>query len=311
MAERGSLLTLILLPLSVLCSATTEADETQEYRYVVALYQKRLRTLDFEQAQCLSGLNAALQQGVDVLDRTQLRVYNRPRGETTIKERLALDQAWREIDTGKDAGVACGRRIGAERTNIQTALGDPERLRTEAARVKVERQRLSPEFRQQLLSLLETARGVYEILAAGSSYDAFALRMTEIRQQIQSINVEYALPFQMGDHKALVTSVSEACAALYAVETDWKKEREAANNLATTQATAERYRSIRHPSAMDRANAGETEQWLRNVQQEYEQAKAQLAAKRDSVARLMSDAVRVARAEREQAQEVSVEARNP
>jgi predicted nucleic acid-binding Zn-ribbon protein len=311
MARRGSLLTLIVLPLSMLCSTTAQADETEEYRYVVASYQNRLHALDSQQAQCLSSLNSALQQQVDVLDRTQLRVWNRPRGEVTIKESLALDQTQGAVDGAKYFGVACDRRIRAERTDIQTALGDPERLRTEAARVRVERQRLSAELRRQLDGLLETARGAYEIIATVSSYDAFALRLTEIRQQIQSINAKHALSFQMGDHRVLVTSVSEACNALYAVEPDWKKEREAANNLATAQATADRYRSIRYPSAMDRANGDESTQRLRDAQQEYEQAKAQLAAKRDSVARLMSEAVRVARAEREPTQQVSVEARNP
>lgn len=311
MVRRGSLLTLIILPLSMLCSATTQADETEEYRYVVALYQTRLHALVAEQVQCLSNMNAVLQHGVEVLDRTQERVYNRPRGGATIKESLAVDQEQREIGTAKYGGLACAERIRAERIDIQTALGDPERLRTEAARVKVERQRLSPELRQKLDGLLETARGAYEISATGNSYDAFALRLTEIRQQIHSINAKYALPLQMGAHKALVTSVSEACNALYAVEPDWKKEREAANNLATAQATAQRYRSIRYPSAMDRANADESTRRLRDAQHEYEQVKAQLVAKRDSIARLMSEAVRIAKDDGEQARQVSVEVRNP
>jgi hypothetical protein len=311
MARRGSLLTLIILPLSMLCGTTTQADETQEYRYVVAFYQNGLRALDVEYAQCASGFDGALQQGVNVLDRTQLRVYKRPRGGMTIKESLALDQALGEIVTEKYITIGCAERIRAERTNIQTILGDPERLRTDAARVKAKRQRLSPELRQQLHGLLGTARGAYEMIATVSSYDAFALRLTEIRQQIQSINVKYALPLQMGDHKTLVTSVSEVCAALTAANPDWQNERQAANSLATAQATAERYRSIRGPSAMDRANADESTRRLRDAQQEYEQVKAQLEAKRDSVARLMSEAVRIAKQEREQAQQVSVEARNP
>ena len=50
--------------------------------------------------------------------------------------------------------------------------------------------------------------------------------------------------------------------------------------------------------------------WCARLQQEYEQAKAQLAAKRESIARLMSEADRIARVEREPLRQASEKVRN-
>jgi hypothetical protein len=234
------------------------------------------------------------------------------------EKRLADERAQRKAEKIAEK-IEAERRLAALRAAEEKRLADEragdqarERRREAAVRAEQERQaaaeRLSQELREQWLALLENARGTHEIFASGAPKEDISLRLEAMGKQFQSIRVKYARQLQMGDHKTLGMAVYTAYAALTAANPDWQKERQAASDLAGMQATVERYRSIRRPSAMDRANADESMRRLQDVQQEYEQAKAQLAAKRDSVARLISEAVRVAKEEPEQARQVSGQA---
>jgi hypothetical protein len=218
----------------------------------------------------------------------------------------------------RERQLAEARREAAEKAAAEQQAAEEraaQQRREAAVRAEQERravdERLSKELREQWLTLLENARSAHEIFASSAPNEDLSLRLEAMGRQFQSIRLKYARQLQMGEHRALGMAVYAAYAALTAAGPDWQKERQAASDLGAMQATADRYTSIRRPSAMDRANADDSMRRLRGAQQEYEQVKVQLAAKRDSVARLISEAVRVAKGEREQTQQVSAEARNP
>jgi hypothetical protein len=153
---------------------------------------------------------------------------------------------------------------------------------------------VAEELRQQWQALLREARDASEILAAGGAYDGFTLRLQAIGQQYRLVRVKYAVPLQLGEHRALGLAVYEACNALYAADAEWKKERQAASDLAIAQANADRYKGIAAPTMVERANAQQTQEALRAAQQQYEQAKGRLASQREAIARLVGQATRVA-----------------
>jgi len=265
---------------------TWDTMKLQEYHWAVAVLQARLNGLAAAEGRCLDGRDEALRQGV---------VFGRVRSN---------------VKAEKDDTIACLGRVRVERAKIETTLAHPELVHVEATKLRLEIETLSEALRQQLHVLLESVRDASEIFGSGGSYDAFSLRLTAIRQQSQSMRVTYTLPLQMGEHETLDATVLEACAALDTVDLDWKKEREAAKNLATAQARTKSYRRA-NLTLLDRANAEESEPRLRAAEQEYDQAKTQLAAKRDPIARLVSEAVRVAKDDQAQAQQVNLGTRNP
>jgi hypothetical protein len=154
------------------------------------------------------------------------------------------------------------------------------------------RLRASEEFRQQLHVLLETARGASGVLASGS-YDAFALRMRAVAQQVRSMNVKFAVPIKNGDHQALRMAVGEALWALYTADVNWQKELKAGRDAASAEEAVKRQRRIGTPTyALTEVTS--------IAQQQYEEAKERLATSRESVTRIMTQAMRAARDDEEQ-----------
>jgi hypothetical protein len=172
-------------------------------------------------------------------------------------------------------------------------------------------ERLSEGLREQLLSILENARGAHEMFLSGASYDAFYLRLEAIGKQIQDTRRTYARQLQIGDHKLLSMAVYTAYDALSAAFPYWRKERGAAETLATAEMNAARSGAISNPSTLDRSNADENKRRLREAQQQYADTKTQLAASRDVLTQLMSETIRVAKGEREKSKRANVEASNP
>ena len=264
----------------------------------------------------------------DRLDALDERAENRRRGWVSRRERRVKRQVEESAEKDHLAARKCQQDAQRRIAEVNAILSSPEKLRAEvpawrAAQFRQERAlarerelaevrrraaareaeegrlakeraaaQLSEEFRQQLHGLLENASGASEMLAAGS-YDAFALRLRAITQQIQSIRVKYAVPFQNGEHNVLGTAVTEACSTLYAAEAEWKKERRAASDLASAQEAVDYMSRIGDPSQ-------QSEEALKIAQQQSAQAKMRLAGSRESVTRLMAQAMKAARDDREQ-----------
>jgi len=257
--------------------------------------------------QCVRKAQADIAQVRGILSSPEVLRAEAPELLVALKRDHELAETRREADR-QDLEQRRYATLRAERA-IQAAAEAKEAAKRQVA------ERLSGELREQWLTLLENVRGVHEIFASDgssdTSSDASSLRLEAIGRQIQSIRVKYAHQVQMGDHKTLGMAVYAAYAALTAAGPDWQRERQAAESLASAEVNAARYRAIRNLSALDRANSDQSKRLLRAAQQQYEDAKTQLAAKRDSLTQLMSEASRIAKEEREQVQQVNVEARNP
>ena len=170
-------------------------------------------------------------------------------------------------------------------------------LRAEAEKRGRERALLSDGLRRKLQALLETARRAHEIAVTGGLYEEFSLQVAAVRGQQESIRSQYALALKAGDHQPLVLVTSQTAAALFAVDPDVKKERDAAINLAAAQDAAMKYRNMESYPVPTRRTADETEQWLARARQEHDQARARLAPGLDALAHTLSEAMRVAAAD--------------
>ena len=179
------------------------------------------------------------------------------------------------------------RRAAAREALAQERAGEERRLAQERAAAQ-----LSDELGQQLRVLLENARGASEILTTGS-YNAFAVRVQTVRQQAESISVKYAVQLRNGDHKNLGMTVSAACAAIFAADADWRKERRAANDLASAKEAVNAANRIGGSTQAQREG-------FEAAQRQYEQAQTRLAASKESATRLMAQAMKPARNDEEQ-----------
>jgi hypothetical protein len=204
-----------------------------------------------------------------------------------------------------EQALAARERALAERRERELAEVRRRAAATEAEERRLAKERaaaeLSEEVRQHLRALLENVRGASELLAAGS-YNVFALRVQAITQQSDSIRLKYAVPLRNGDHKGLGTTVVEASSALYAADADWRKERRAASDLASAQDAVDWSRRIGTPTQSQREG-------LEAAQRQYEQAKMRLAASKESVTRLMTQAMKAARDDEEQQRSVRAPSR--
>jgi hypothetical protein len=212
---------------------------------------------------------------------------------TPVWAQVRYNETFRCVDNGGEVYIGRGTPPAWCREERELAAPRPLTGEEEYWRIAHERAaaQLSEELGQRFRALLENARGVSEMLAAGP-YDGFALRVWAIAQQIQSIRAKYAVPLRNGDHKLLGAAVSEACSALYAAGADWKKEQRAAADLASAQKAAAWTRAT-GTTTLTQLEA------LRIAQQQYEQAKMQLATSKESVSRLMAHAMKVARGDDE------------
>jgi len=257
--------------------------------------------------QCVQKAQADIAQVRGILSSPEVLRAQAPELLVALRRDHELAETRREADR-QDLEQRRYATLRAER-ELQAALEEKEAASRRVA------ERLSGELREQWLTVLENVRGVHEIYASGGSSDtvsdAFSLRLEAIGRLIQSIRVKYASQVQMGDHKALGMAVYAAYAALAAAGPDWQRERQAAESLASAEANAARYGAIRSPSTLDRANSDQSKRLLRTAQQQYEDAKTQLAARRDSLTQLLAETIRIAKEERERTQQVSAEARNP
>ena len=168
------------------------------------------------------------------------------------------------------------------------------KLRTEATARRLARAALSAELGQQLHAILETARRAYEIVMTGGPDEAFALQVQATRQQQESLRTRYVPSLQMDDHKPLGLAVSQACAALFALDSDLRNERDSAATLATAKETVVQYREMRHLSVPARTIADEVEQWLVRVEQAHDQARTRLASRIEELGHTLAEAMRVA-----------------
>lgn len=268
----------VALVILALTASPGRAEQSEEYRDLVAALETRLKALELEKFRCVQGLRAANQQAWESLDRAERRMYANPRGGLTGREEIELDQAKRTANYERDKAVDCEKKVETERANIRAILSSPERLR-------IENEKLQREFPRELLALLADARSASTTLRAGSSYDEFALSMGAIGSRIQSIRSQYAVPLNRGDHKALGVAISDACTTLYAAESEWKLERQAAKEVAEARAR------------VDRATPWQAEGFearLKKAQREHEEAQKRLADQKETALRMVQEAMRVA-----------------
>ena len=210
-----------------------------------------------------------------------VRMWHCVEGSEKLRDEQAL--------AARERGLAAARERELAEVRRRAAATEVEERRLAKERAAAE---LSEEVRQHLRALLENVRSAAELLAAGS-YNAFALRVQAITQQSDSIRLKYAVPLRNGDHKGLGTTVVEASSALYAADADWRKERQAASDLASAQDAVDWSRRIGTPTQSQREG-------LEAAQRQYEQAKMRLAASKESVTRLMTQTMKAARDDEEQ-----------
>src|SRR2546427_490293 len=226
---------LVLATLLILAftPSSGRAEQSVEDRAFAAALETRLKTLELEKQGCGAGIGTANQQGWEVLDSAERRMYGAPRGGLTSREKLQLEQAQRNIDSATDSAIACAARIDTERSNIKAILLNPERLRQES-------DILRSEFRQELLVLVTEARAASTTLSTRRSYGEFVLKMDAVEKRLRLIRSKYAIPLSRGDHKALKVPISGACNALYAAVGDWKQLRQADQEVTGMQAAVAR-----------------------------------------------------------------------
>jgi hypothetical protein len=276
----------------------------EEFGYVVDRYRARASLLVLQQQQCESGLMIASRRQENLLaESTLTRTIRGPSAssvlaESLVTERYALTGATRDLQGEAGSTLGCSGPIHTQRADITTALANPERLLAEAESVRLERHRLRPEFRRQLHSLAQSVNNAYEIAETGTSYDVFVLQLKTLTEQLRSIHSQYAIPIEMGDHRALLGKIYAACVGLAEVDPEWQKQRLIADALTTAQANVTRQRMANSPTVAERATLTKDERWLQDTQKKSDLAKVHLAAKQQVVGRLVAEATKDAAQDR-------------
>jgi len=263
-ATSGLVLCLALAP------SVVRAEMSADDRVFATALEARLRGLDVQKQNCGRGVRIANIQAGQVLDRTERRAYGDTRGGLTSQEK---------ISSPVDDARSCERAIEAERSTIQAVLADPDRLRYESERLRVD-------LREELLSLLMDVRAASAVLNAQSSYEEFALRMGAIGNRLTLIRYRYHIALSRGDHRALGVPISEACNALYAAAAEWKQAHRAAREVASAQAAASRALPW-HVEYFQRQ--------VREAQLKHAQAQRRLTDNTTTALTLVHSATRVAR----------------
>jgi len=217
-----TIMTIVLVLIAVLPSPGRAEQSAEDIAFAAAL-EARLKTLELERQNCGRRLSAAARQ--QTIDSVQRRYNDSRRGGYTIREEARLDQAQSNVESAVDDTYDCVRRIESERASVKAILSNPARLRPES-------ERLRNELRRELLALLTEVRSASAKLGAQSNYDEFVLKLGVIGNRLQSIRSKYAIPLSRGDHKALGAPISDACNALYATGGEWKRARQAAEEVA-------------------------------------------------------------------------------
>jgi hypothetical protein len=232
----------------------------------------------------------AARQKLETIDSVQRRYNDSRRGGYTLREEARLDQAQRNVESAVDDTYNCVTRIESERASVKAILSNPARLRPE-------RERLRNELRRELLALLTDVRSASAKLGAQSNYDEFVLKLGAIGNRLQSIRSKYAIPLSRGDHKALGAPISDACNALYATGGEWKRARQAAEEVAGAQ------------GAVAGAGSWQVEFFQRRLtvaQRNYADAQRRLADYKGTALALVQAATRVAQEDSQKERTVTV-----
>jgi len=284
-----TIMTIVLVLIAVLPSPGRAEQSAEGIAFAAAL-EARLKTLELERQNCGRRLSAAARQQFETIDSVQRRYNDSRRGGYTIREEARLDQAQSNVESAVDDTYACVKRIESERASIKGILSNPARLRSES-------ERLRNELRRELLALLTDVRSASAMLGAQSNYDEFVLKLGAIGNRLQSIRSKYAIPLSRGDHKALGAPISDACNALYATSGEWKRARQAAEEVAGTQA------------ALAGAGSWQLEFFQRRLtaaQRNYADAQKRLADYKGTALALVQAATRVAQADSQKERTVTV-----
>ena len=214
---------------------------------------------------------------------------------------------------GGQVGANCAGNLDAERQAlqglVQLAAMDPDAFRH---MVRKTQETFLARLKHDLGELLADTSRLSARIARNTFFREVVHNAETFKQSRDEFRVRYLIELEKEEQPIQsFNAVIRAADGLVVFFDSWGSEQQAAGDLAAAKATAARYRGISSPSLLDRANVDESERRLRDAQQQYEWAKSQLAAKRDSVARLVSEAMRVAKDGQEQAPQDSVEARNP
>jgi hypothetical protein len=213
----------------VVIGLAPSAGHADEYRYFATALEARLKSLDVEKQKCGSGVRVANQQAWETVDRVERRAYRDPRGGFTSREKAQLEQAQGDLDSAVDDALTCEKRIETDRAYLRAILADPARLRLESDKQK-------NELQYELRALLADVRSASAMLGAETMYDEFGRKMSAVGSRLHSIRSKYGIPLGRGDHKALGVPISDACNALYVAGGEWKRARQAAHEMAGTQA---------------------------------------------------------------------------
>lgn len=284
-----TIMTIVLVLIAVLPSPGRAEQSAEDIAFAAAL-EARLKTLELERQNCGRRLSAAARQQFETIDSVQRRYNDSRRGGYTLREEARLDRAQRNVESAVDDTYDCVKRIESERASVKAILSNPARLRPES-------ERLRNELRRELLALLTDVRSASAKLGAQSNYDEFVVKLGVIGNRLQSIRSNYAIPLSRGDHKALGAPLSDACNALYATGGEWKRARQAAEEVAGTQA------------AVARAGSWEVEFFQRRLtvaQRNYADAQKRLADYKGTALALVQAATRVAQEDSQKERTVTV-----
>ncbi len=286
---RRGLASVTLLALT-LSSTPGVAEQSADDRAFAAALETRLGALEIERQNCGRSLGAATENAFDTLDTVQRASRATPQGGQTIGERARVREAQRSLDSAIDGNYDCIKGVETEQASIRATLTDPARLHSE-------NERLRNELRRELLALLSDVRIASTVLNAGTSHDEFGQKMAIVASRLRLIRSQYAIPLNRGDHRSLGAPISDACSALYAAMGDWKQARQAAQEVASSQAAAAR------------AAAWETDFYQRQLRAALlKQADAQrrFGERRGTALALVQTATRLAQAEERTQPAISV-----
>jgi hypothetical protein len=219
-----------------------------------------------------------------------------------------VDNDGRVIIGNSQPSANCRKEDRDTKRRSEAILRAEEEMRTAAEAKEVAERQLAKRFsqgiREQWFSVLKNASGAHDLFVSGASYDEFYFRLEAISKQIEVISRQiqatrgkYARQLQMHDHNTLSKVAHTAYDALSAAFPTWRRERGAAEVLDTAQRNATRSRATSNVSFVDRANVDENDRRLREAEQQYADAKAQLAVSRDLLTHLMSDTIRLTKGE--------------
>lgn len=217
-----------------------------------------------------------------------------------------------DFDLKTSGGAAmCAARLGEQRQSLerllQLASTNPDAFKAMVGKAKAEYQamvkREQEEFqasvKRDLGALLQRGQAAAVKLDAQTSPEEVAGAVDALRQQLSAFKIRYGLASKPQQHTDLLNHpVLQAGDALVGTFDAWKREREAAAEIARVQVQLDRRQASN--SMMDRAAAVELRNDLHNARREQTEAKTQRSAQWELAKRFLDEANKIAQASGQQ-----------